>query len=61
MGISAIFTLYPLVVIQEFRIFVNRMCACSQQRKAEAKPQVLKNSNLYTYLSFLTRKHIINQ
>lgn len=48
MGISAIFTLYPLVVILEFRIFANRTRDCAQQRKAEAKPQVLKNSNLYT-------------
>lgn len=59
MGISAIFTLYPLVVILESRIFANRTRDCAQQRKAGAKPQVLKNSNLYTYLSFLTRKHII--
>lgn len=59
MGLPVIFALCPPVVIREFRIFANRTHACTLQRKAGAKPQVLKNSNLYTYLSFLTRKHII--
>lgn len=52
MGISAIFTLYPLVVIREIRIFANRMRACANKGKRKRSRRYLKTRiYIHTFLS----------
>lgn len=52
MGISAIFTLYPLVVILEFRIFANRTRDCPNKGKRAQNRRYLKTRiYIHTFLS----------